>query len=950
MKNLFINYANPSDKVLSIKSLLFLLIFILPTIVFGQTTLCSTYGGNTPDYTWSGLSLSSSSLSSSYTSKVIVLTSDLNINSNLTLTGCQLKINSGVKITVQSGYTLSFSSCQIFSCGSYRWDGIEVNTGGILIMIGSALEDADIAVKGYSMARVVLRNNNFNRNTIAVANQIFENFTLAFTGNTVDCTSALLWPESDHIPLNWSLYGIRFLYAVMTVGVDNNSFINDFKNMNTGIYSLYSYVIIHGCYFHDMIHTNEITNGYNGHGIPSNSYVPDQAYSGSGIWQLGGRINIDGPRGTGTNRTFRNNLKDGITVRGGGILNCTNARFYLNQEYGISVSENSTPAQIKIKNCSFKTNASYGIGGIYLQRSSGKPGLEPNNTISNDTFNIEHTTGTLGSGVYSAIYITGINNGKDYFNIDHNEINISGAPDVHGIYYEAVQGSDFNRILDNIITPDNTTVSWGILMYSSSGAGLNNMVYRNIIHAASTANGEDMYCAIHNESVPAIHYCKNDLVGCYNGFHSIGMNTNTDFVTNILGDNNIGIALEAGTKLGTQKCKANTFHLPVSDYHFYAASAGDLTAIAEGHFYINPTIAAEDPNAKIYGTNWFTTNNICEDSIPPSTCKVYDYTHKITPDISDFDRTVAKGDYDGSGGDSYLFEAQIQLYNRFVDHYAIYSTFDTLNDFMDYNATTIIGILSEVDNDIAIGLVMPTPITSANTYSNSALTTRLGQLNGLDSLINVAPTSTAGYWASRDTLMDTISIHTTNLASQFSDFVDNRDDILGDALDLINTLTPLTTYEYNAIVTRRIHLESILFQDDTLTSEQIDTLLEIAVQCPADGGHGVAYAQALLPLNISYERWNLDEQCEEEKPSKVTNLTSDAEINLYPNPSSGQVSIISKNFIKTLYIYSSDGKLIKFEDDINNSNYEFILQEIGSYFLKIQDINGDLHTKKFIIK
>lgn len=65
--------------------------------------------------------------------------------------------------------------------------------------------------------------------------------------------------------------------------------------------------------------------------------------------------------------------------------------------------------------------------------------------------------------------------------------------------------------------------------------------------------------------------------------------------------------------------------------------------------------------------------------------------------------------------------------------------------------------------------------------------------------------------------MDSIAVYTTNLASQFSVFLDNRDDILGDALDLINTLTPLTTSEYNAIVTRRIHLESILFQYDTLT-------------------------------------------------------------------------------------------------------------------------------------
>ena len=65
--------------------------------------------------------------------------------------------------------------------------------------------------------------------------------------------------------------------------------------------------------------------------------------------------------------------------------------------------------------------------------------------------------------------------------------------------------------------------------------------------------------------------------------------------------------------------------------------------------------------------------------------------------------------------------------------YAIYSTFDTLNDFIDNNATSIIAILSEVDNDLAIGLVIPPPVTSRNDHSNSALNIRLKQLNTLDS-------------------------------------------------------------------------------------------------------------------------------------------------------------------------------------------------------------------------
>ena len=111
-----------------------------------------------------------------------------------------------------------------------------------------------------------------------------------------------------------------------------------------------------------------------------------------------------------------------------------------------------------------------------------------------------------------------------------------------------------------------------------------------------------------------------------------------------------------------------------------------------------------------------------------------------------------------------------------------------------------------------------------------------------------------------------------------------------------------------------------------LTSAQIDTLVAIAEQCPDDGGHGVEYAQALLPDTLIFTRWPIDEHCIEGRSNKNSSKIDLLEsTDLYPNPSVGQFSILSKEVIESINIFDTGGKLVFSLNDLFSTKYNLNL-------------------------
>ncbi len=942
-----------------------LLILVLPGIVHSQhgpTTLCSSLGGVTITDTWgsTGTTTYSSTLSPySFSSKHIAINGDLVIDHDLTINLSSVKIAAGVKIQIRAGKTLTITRCSLFSCTA-RWAGIDVlNNYAHLYMFGSIVEDADIAVYGRENAAVNLEANTFNRNRITLSNKKGESYSLRFVSNAVTCNSLLNVPASGQSSFMWAEYGAFFdSTALMTLGVDSASRSNDFSNLNCGLLSYKSRVNVNGCYFHNMRILGSKLVAYNVHGNPVTD-TTSQIHGGTGIWGTGlGRVLIKGLTDANTSATIYDNQRNGITIRNSMNLDCQFVRFVYNLGYGISITSNSLSSTVYIYKSSFKITYYKGIGGILIDRSPGS-GETDLNIIRYDTFYITKYkfASYIPHDYAHGIVINGQSGATDFMDIDHNILNVYDNRDCHGIYYQFVGGTDFNRITDNIVTPNYyASHGFGIAMIAGDGSGKHNTVYRNLVNGTAFDVGyknTDLQCGIHHQSCPQVHYCQNEVDGATQGIHCYGTSDQTDLVKNIMGQNYQGFRLDTGALIGGQTCKGNTFYHPLSGYYSYAAAAVDPNVVIMDKFTFNSTNTNEDPNPKVSFSHWFEPLTICQTNLPPTTCVEFDHEGMLVPDVTDFDRLVGNYDYEGEACPSFLFDAQLQLYNRYFDYYDIYSACDTLAHFMDDQSSTIIGGLVQVDRYIRDGLSRPSAIITANDASNAAVNSKLNQLAHLDSLINISTVTVASYWLQRDTLIDTLRTYLADIKDQYDDYIDNRTDLLQDALDLLNSLSPSDVPETNAVDTRRIHLESILYQDGVLNSDQVDTLMAIAIQCPCDGGNAVAYAQALLPDTLTYITClaEPDTNLYAPKPhlTEVKNTLYSPTIILYPNPSDGLISIISQELIESIYIYTTEGKMVQFVEQVNSNKIQMKIIEKGSYIVQVKDIHGDVSNNKLLI-
>lgn len=81
-------------------------------------------------------------------------------------------------------------------------------------------------------------------------------------------------------------------------------------------------------------------------------------------------------------------------------------------------------------------------------------------------------------------------------------------------------------------------------------------------------------------------------------------------------------------------------------------------------------------------------------------------------------------------------------------------------------------------------------------------------------------------------------------------------------------------------------------------------------------------------------------------PLNITTISSNQDIQFYPNPSSHFIQIKSQNKIKKLAIYSIDGIKIK---EVNNAT-QLNIEELksGLYILMIEDVNGTKKIDKFV--
>lgn len=115
------------------------------------------------------------------------------------------------------------------------------------------------------------------------------------------------------------------------------------------------------------------------------------------------------------------------------------------------------------------------------------------------------------------------------------------------------------------------------------------------------------------------------------------------------------------------------------------------------------------------------------------------------------------------------------------------------------------------------------------------------------------------------------------------------------ALAELNQLTDvLNLLEQNRKTVDRIYLQTLARGIYTLTQNQRDSLWEIAIQCPAEGGNAVYEARSLYGLGLGTAAFDDEQLCATEQRHAFSkqNTTQALAITLAPNPANDRVMIL----------------------------------------------------------
>lgn len=174
---------------------------------------------------------------------------------------------------------------------------------------------------------------------------------------------------------------------------------------------------------------------------------------------------------------------------------------------------------------------------------------------------------------------------------------------------------------------------------------------------------------------------------------------------------------------------------------------------------------------------------------------------------------------------------------------------------------------------------------------------------------------------------------------------------ISQAITLSNNLTAYNLPEENYQYFYKIY--STYFSGYPLPITDYNKLVDIAEQCPLDGGKAVFEARA---LRNHIDRWNYDyiDLCEDnsEKSFLDFNDKSEPNIILFPNPNNGIFSISNKSDLNLDFkLFDLIGNEIHsdkiFENSIQELNFENLAN--GIYLYELYNYNNMIKAGKLII-
>lgn len=461
-----------------------------------------------------------------YTGISIRIVGTLTVNKSIVFSNCKVRIDPGGSIVTSGSAGLyANSGTYLYSCG--QWNGITVNSAGIIKLTNSFISDAVTAVRllpGFSAVPSQIAGNTFFRNTtdISVGNINGPATTLAlsqFYGNTFDGrvpnTSTSVQPQA--ILLN-NVTG----YMTGTLGM------NTISNHQIGINANLSNITV------------------------SNTKFQNFTSGGRGI--LAGNSVVRNTGTVGGNACIYNNICNGVDIDGTNCeLNIANTTHTGAYNFGIlSRLGPSLAGNLTVINSNIFTTP---IGGDVIKCIQTERGnhVMPGNQhlIRSNTFNIINNSDYPGK--QGGILVSDMSSvrAEDYYSVDRNRINVTNGSDA--ILINGKTGEMSNECLNFFIQYD-TVYSVGNIIgtgpfpiavkdVDGDGMSISTRIEENIVQSPET-DVNNGYCGIHIERSRANSVCGNNVNGNVRGFHFNGDCDLTSFGQNTIGNNQVGLHIE----------------------------------------------------------------------------------------------------------------------------------------------------------------------------------------------------------------------------------------------------------------------------------------------------------------------------------------------------------------------------------------------------------------------
>ncbi len=202
----------------------------------------------------------------------------------------------------------------------------------------------------------------------------------------------------------------------------------------------------------------------------------------------------------------------------------------------------------------------------------------------------------------------------------------------------------------------------------------------------------------------------------------------------------------------------------------------------------------------------------------------------------------------------------------------------------------------------------------------------LNQLIDIESIIDTTSDEIAleSAFLAKENLVDQWIALDEEILALNSDYLDGVVFGLTNALQLNNSIETNSIWENNLKTVNQLSLEAQLYQQGVFDTDQVDQLLAIASQCPANGGLAVYQARSALPNCVYFSAVDQDGNCYPEEMyfsmqdvsqgsgGGMKNTLDNGQLSINPNPSSGRFTLSVKEGVSgKVTIYDALGQLIK---------------------------------------